>query len=237
MLRRLIVFAATGAFVCLAAAVPVQADGITQINVPNGWYTSHTTLIDISGLTDGTDYTSIAGGGLTVDLINRMKRLTIPTSWAGWGSPPATEKSTAACPGLGINCPPVLWSKGANDVIMILSSPEKIFGFEAQPNNPQVESMTADFFDAGGNLVGSITLTPSGYFGAKLFAASSNTPFKSVILTDNGPGGTCPNGAVCDFAIANVRFSPNPVPEPASVLLLGTSLAALGFRKLRWTKT
>lgn len=237
MLKREFVLATIGALVSLAAAVPVRADGITPIEVPTPWYTSNTTLIDISGLMDGTDYTFIEGGGLTVELINRMKRLTIPTSWAGWGSPPATEKSNAACPDLGINCPPVLWSKGANDVIMILSSPEKIFGFEAQPNNPEIESMTASFFDAGGNLVGSITLTPSGYFGAELFAASSDTAFKSVILTDNGPKGTCANGTICDFAIANVRFSPNPIPELPSVLLLGTSLAALGLRKVGQTKT
>jgi hypothetical protein len=114
---------------------------------------------------------------------------------------------------------------------MTLNSPQRIFGFEAQPNNPRVEKMRATYYDAQGNKLGAIDLTPSGYFGALLFAVSSDTPIKIIDLTDLGPTGRpCPT---CDFAIANVRFSPNAVPEPTSFVLLGIGLAVLARLRTR----
>lgn len=233
--------AATAALVYWAAAVPANASSITPISQPTPFYLANTTLIDISKLTDGSKYPCIStsytlgptyscnggpsNGGLTVNLFSSMVRLTVPTSWAGWGSPKATEK-TAGCPAPLKSCPPVLWSNGSNDVIMSLNAPEEIFGFEAEPNTPGPNVMQATFYDAQGNQIGvPITLTPSGYNGALLFAASSDTPFKTVSLDDLGPDGKgCPT---CDFAIANVRFSPNQIPEPSPAILLGIGLVGL----------
>jgi hypothetical protein len=122
---------------------------------------------------------------------------------------------------------------------MSLNSPEMIFGFEAEPNSPMAQVMQATFYDTLGNDLGTIKLTPSGYNGALLFAASSDTAFTTVVLEDLGPNGTgCPT---CDFAIANVRFSPNAVPEPTPAALLGIGLACLGLwkasRKVRCNPT
>lgn len=80
--------------------------------------------------------------------------------------------------------------------------------------------------------VGSFTRDVSGNGGALLFAGSSSDPFKTVMLTDSGPGGTCAATSFCDFAIANPRFSLTPIPEPASVLLVVISLAALPVLRL-----
>jgi hypothetical protein len=113
-----------------------------------------------------------------------------------------------------------------SDVTMNLSSAVHVFGFEAQPNLSDVEPMTAFFFDSGGNFLGDISLNVSGNAGAMLFAAFSSTPIDKVIFSD---------AAGEDFAIANVSFSQSlpATPEPASILLMGTSLLALGIRKLR----
>jgi hypothetical protein len=113
-----------------------------------------------------------------------------------------------------------------------LGSAEGTFGIEVQPDLSDIERITATFFDASGMLVGTFTRDVNGNGGALLFAGSSTDPFKTVTLTDSGPGGTCAPTTVCDFAIANPRFSVAAIPEPAPVLLVVTSFAALQVLRL-----
>lgn len=243
MLRRCIWPAMGSVFLGLLSAASAHASSFTCtpnvtsgffacIAQPSAFYTSSTTLINIGGLTDGNTYSSISGGGLTVTFSTSMMRLTVPSSWGTWNCPPATEASCPQSPPLNPVNLPVLWSNGATSITMTLSSTESIFGFEAQPELSDTESITADFFDSSGTKVGSISRDVSGNGGALLFAASSNDPFKTVRLTDAGPRSGCPTGDVCDFAIANVRFSPTAIPEPASVLLLAAGLAGFAAPKL-----
>lgn len=211
------------ALVGLSATVPMRSSTIDQ---PAAWYTSSTTLIDISGLTNRSFYGDISGGGLDVTFSAPLQRLTVPISWGTWNTPPATENAK----------PPILYSNGSADIKLTLSKPESVFGFEVQPDLSDDEWIKATFFDASNKNLGSIERDVSGNAGALLFALSSDTPIKTVDLTDlssNHLG--CPAGSICDFAIAEVRFSPNPIPEPAAAVLIGIGLIGLGgFR--RWKR-
>jgi hypothetical protein len=235
MLRRIIILAPAIAFVCAVQTGTLQAAAFT-ISQPMqfGYNTSLTTPIPIptSGPPPFPSVPSISAGGLTVTFAPTMVELSIPAQWASWGIPPATELNTAACPGLGINCPPVLWSNGSASVTMFLSTPESVFGFEAEPDNPAAEPMLAQFYMVGVTTPYPIPLSPSGDYGALLFAVSSTVPITKVVLTSQVGD---------DFAIANVRFSAtplNPSPESGSVVLVGTALCGLGVWKLkkRWPK-
>jgi PEP-CTERM motif len=214
MLRRVVFLAVSGACLWLTGVVSLWAGSITRISQPS-LYPPSATVINISGLTDGHSFTSISGGGLTVAFNTPMVKLTVPTTWSTWNCPPATDGCT----------PPVLWSNGASDITMTLSSAVHVFGFEAQPDLSDVEPLTAIFFGTSGHILGDISFDVSGNAGAMLFAASSSIPIDKVIFSD---------GAGEDFAIANLTFSQSftATPEPASILLMGTSLIALGFRKL-----
>jgi hypothetical protein len=251
-------FTLAGSMLCLASATFLRADSLAcNPKVTNGFfvcfvqaggaYTATTTLIDVSGTTDGTAYSSLPvppGSGLKVSFNSGMVRQTVPGSWGTWNCPPATEASCGDM--LTPANSPVFWSNGATTITMTLSMAEGTFGFEAQPDLSDVEKMTATFFDAAGNKVGSISGNVSGNGGALLFAASSNDPFKTVTLTDSGPvpmctgstcsAGGCPAGAVCDFAIANLRYNSASIPEPPPALLVGIVLAGIVGWKVRLSR-
>jgi hypothetical protein len=225
MRQRLILFAPTIVFVCAVQTTTLRADAVTEIfQPPQFGYDTSTASIGISGLSDYESVGQISGGGLEVNFAPSMVKLSIPEEWGSWGSPPNTELNTAACPSLGINCPPVLWSNGNDSVTMTFSSsePVSVFGFEAEPDNPAVEPMTATFYLTDGT-THPIDLFPNGYYGALLFAVSSSVPIDKVTLT---------NGLGDDFAIADVRFGTTPLnttPEPSTIVLsvIGSALMAI----------
>jgi hypothetical protein len=234
--------AAFGAIAFLGATVPAFPDTCTPnlssgffscISQPDPLYTSVTTRIDFSTTTvNRMNYDSISGGGLMIDFSIPLMRLTVPGSWGTWNCPPATEAVCPQAPPTNPRNLPVLFTNGPETVTLTLSSAEATFGFEVQPDLSDIERITAIFFDASGMRVGTITRDVSGNGGALLFAGSSSVSFKTVMVTDSGPGGTCPATSVCDFAIANPRFGLTAIPEPAPALLAFTSLAALQILRL-----
>jgi hypothetical protein len=210
--RNLLSALAAGAMVLMTAA---RADALGVISSPTSAYTSATSLISIGGLADGDEVGAISNGALTVGFSTTMMRLTVPDSWGTWNTPPFVESST----------PPVLWSEGATGVLMSLSTPQLVFGFEAQPDLSDVETLIASFFDEHGNLLGEVVRDVSGNGGALLFAVTSDVPIGSVLFTD---------AAGEDFAIANVRYSSQFfVPVPGSGLLAATGLMLLLLRRSR----
>lgn len=197
-------------------ALPARA--FTPISSPDAAYLASTTYIDPSAISDFTNVTSITDGVVTVNFSTSMNKRTVSSSWATWSVAPDSQR-------LGTNDPlPVFYSNQVTAVTFTLSQPVSIFGFEAEPNPFGVYAMTAQFYDAAGNLLGTISQNVNGSGGARLFAAQSSTPISSVGFSSS-----------VDWAAGAFRYAlptGGPViPEPTTMALFGAGL--LGFLPLR----
>lgn len=166
-------------------AGPANAD-ITVIPQPDAAYLASTTKIDVASVPDFTILDFITDGTLTVTFDNPVQKLTVPTGWATWSSPPDAESAT----------PAVLY-QGFSFMTMDLSLPVTTFGFELEPNPFSTQDFDVDFvFLSGPTVVGTISLSVEGFAGSRLFAATTqDLPFDQIIISGTS-----------DFAIAQVRY-------------------------------
>ena len=158
------------------------------ISQPTTAYLDTTTNMSAAIPADGTSVAALSDGTETVSFSDNVIAQTVPVGWNTWNSPPATESAT----------PRVLTDLGATSLTMTLSKPAVTFGFEAEPFlflGPT--PMTATFM-VGASTVGSIPLLVRANAGALLFAATTDQPFTSVVLT----APALSNG----FAIAQVSY-------------------------------
>ncbi len=203
----------TTAFPAIAAFLGFAASIHANIIIvkPDHLYVSQTTLIDISGFSDNSVQSSVSGGGQTVNFSSPMTKLSVPGTWGTWNSHPQVETDT----------PPILYTNGNSDIVLNLSSPARIFGFEAQPNQGGPETISAAFFGAGPAF--QISLDVSGNAGALLFAVSSDTAITQVEINDSAGN---------DFAIANIRSAPSPLvttPEATAAIPLAFGFLVLAL--------
>jgi hypothetical protein len=196
-------------------ASPAVAGPFTPISNPDAAYLAGTNYIDFSGYTLFADYTSITDGFLTVTFGSSMNMRYAPGGgWSTWSCVPDSQRP---CDSTTL---PVLYSNGAALIHMTLSTPEYIFGFEAEPNPFAPYNMTASFFDASHTLLGTITRNVDGTAGARLFAASMD-PIMFVDFSSD-----------VDFAVGAFRYG-DGVPEPSTYALMLTGLAGLAILRRR----
>jgi hypothetical protein len=201
---------------CLALLSGSARADFIPITFPDVAYLSGTSSLGFAA-PDFDVVLSLADGTQTASFDVGMVALSVPITWASWGSPPNTESAT----------PRVLWTNGFTSLQISLVLPAFTFGFEAQPNSFALSNLTVEFFSLG-SLIGSIALDVDGNAGAALFAATTTTDAFDMIVVSGFD----------DFAIANLRYGSVAVPEPSSaaVLLLAGGLMLVLRRRRRTPK-
>jgi hypothetical protein len=193
----------------------VTPSGVTAIENPDAAYVAGTSLIDISGIANYTELTSVSDGLQTVTFSATMSKREVPYGGANnWGCPPHTETCT----------PHVLWTQFVDSVELALSASTNRFGVEVLPNLYGTQTFTARFY-LGTTLVGSVTRAVTSPNEARLLAASASSLFDRIVITTDVTG--------FGFLMANVRYASAHISlSPATLsytFVRGVEAAALPF--------
>ncbi len=184
---------------------------------PNSTYANGTNLIPLGSITDLTPVNSVTLAPQTINFSATLTKLSVPTGWDTWGSPPNTETQT----------PNILYHNTQAPLLLTLSTPSRTFGFELQGAVYVDSTYLVKFFD-GALEVGSIQQVVNGNAGALLFGANSPTNFFTSIEITN------PSQNSGGWAFANIRYATTAVPEPSTYvfgIVATIAIAAMAHRR------
>jgi hypothetical protein len=196
----------------VATAGPAFAD-IIGLDDSHSWATGSDTIaglgyvmedIDLSGLTDFTNYTSFGSPAGTIQTNPDVNKRTVGSSWATW-SHGAT--------------PDVLFSDGETSMVLTMPGGVTAFDFYLEPDPFDVITLSATTQD--GTMV---TQDVSGNAGAKYYGFYATDGMVIDSVTISGP---------TDFAFGEMRISTTAMPEPAAMLLLVIGMAGVGAARRR----
>ena len=162
-------------------------------NNPNANYLAGAScVLNLSSIADFTQVGAVTQCGQTVTFIATPppEKRSIPASWPlPWGNSPNQVE---------ISNPDVLYTNGQTTLTIRFSSPRRFAGFEISPQLGAVQSFKADYIDASGNLIGTISRTVQGG-KARLIGARTQPSTKVVMIQIT---------STFDFAIGRIRFKP-----------------------------